>query len=97
MIVLVFLTLWVIFKNTRLKRLSPLCGPLCLLARVISVNLLMRNKMPVVIDSSNISGLEHLIWLGFIYSTTFIFYDFKVTLFINAPIFIVGTYFQGLA
>ena len=90
---LVICTLWVVLKHSRLKRFAPLAIDLFLLSRTITVNLTLRNLMPVGINLTDISVLEYQIWLAFLSTTTFGLYDFKETLFVKVPIFILGVFF----
>lgn len=89
--------LWNILKRVR-PTWAIVIGPLYMFLQVAIINLMFRNLLPWgEMNVENHEFLSSVITFGFINTTFFLGYDFRIILFCNLPLFLAGQVGQGAA
>ena len=90
------MTVWSVPKGLKkYKHTSKIIVFLYSAELCIYVNLAMRNIMPpgITVDMTNLEFFIGQDLIGFIFMNCMLFHDVKWLVFLNGPVFVVGSYF----
>jgi hypothetical protein len=90
------ITVWSVPKGLKkYKHTSKIIVFLYSAELCIYVNLAMRNIMPpgITVDLNNLEFFSGQDLIGFIFMNCMLFHDVKWLIFLNGPVFLVGSYF----
>ena len=90
------MTIWAVSKGLKkYKHTSKIVTSLYSAQLSIYVNLALRNIMPpgITVDMTNLEFFNGQDLIGFIFMNCMLFHDFKWLVFLNGPVFVLGSYF----
>jgi hypothetical protein len=90
------ITVWSVPKGLKkYKHTSKIIAFIYTAELCIYVNLAMRNIMPpgITVDMTNLEFFSGQDLIGFIFMNCMLFHDVKWLVFLNGPVFVVGSYF----
>ena len=91
------IVVWIVMSKTPMKYWSSVVVTFLFnIEYAVITNLALRNIVPsfVQVDLNNLHYFDSQMQIGFIFINCCMFHDIKWMLFLNGPIYIVGSYFQ---